>query len=328
MNNKKLPLGNLRSAKGITVKLLIICAAITLSACGGQQNTTSSESSTPPPSSSSQWSEQSSSTNPPPQSSSAPSLSLPPIQSGCQGYATRFWDCCKPHCGWSGNMPMGVEPNNSCGRANDPLSDRDAGSACSGGNAHTCHGLIPFAMSDQVSYGWAATQSGDICGRCYQLDFSGESYNSQGDPGSKALGKRQMIVQALNIGGDVSHGQFDILIPGGGVGLFNACSSQWGVSNNELGAQYGGFLSACKQQLGYDKSLNEYKSCVRNRCDSVFKSRGLTDLYQGCMWYVDWFQVADNPSLKYKEVACPQEIIDRSGMDRRFLNDISRQCGN
>lgn len=224
-------------------------------------------------------------------------------------------------------MPMGVEPNNSCGRANDPLSDRDAQSACSNGDAHTCYGLIPFAINDKVAYGWAATQNGDICGRCYQLEFTGESFNAGDDPGSAALRDKAMIVQALNIGGDVANSQFDILTPGGGVGLFNACSAQWGVSNNELGAQYGGFLSACKEQLGFDKSLNEYKACVAQRCDSVFASRGLTELHQGCMWFVDWFEAADNPSLRYKEVACPAELINRSGMDRTFLNDIQNSCG-
>ncbi|MEI8634903.1 hypothetical protein P4S72_28405 [Vibrio sp. PP-XX7] len=39
---------------------------------------------------------------------------------------------------------------------------------------------------------------------------------------------KTMIVQALNIGYDVSGGQFDLLVPGGGVGAFNACSAQWG----------------------------------------------------------------------------------------------------
>jgi hypothetical protein len=26
------------------------------------------------------------------------------------------------------------------------------------------------------------------------------------------------------------------------------------------------------------------------------------------MWFVDWFEVADNPKLHYNEVACPQDI--------------------
>lgn len=284
-----------------------------------QSSQSSSSSSTPVFSSSSRSS-----------SSSAPAnqLTLPKIQQGCNGYATRFWDCCKPHCGWSGNLPMGMQPNNSCGPANEPLNDINAGSACGGGNAHTCHQLIPFTMSETVAYGWAATQSGDICGRCYQIDFTGESHNSPNDPGSKALANKSMIVQALNIGGDVANGQFDILIPGGGVGLFDACTNQWRVNGGELGAQYGGFLSACKDELGFDRSLSDYKSCVVRRCNNVFGSRGLTDLEQGCLWFADWFEAADNPALKYKEVKCPTELINRSGMDRTFLNDISNRCGN
>ena len=135
-----------------------------------------------------------------------------------------------------------------------------------------------------------------------------------------------MIVEATNIGYDVSGGQFDILVPGGGVGAFNACSTQWGVSNAELGAQYGGLLAACKQELGYNASLSQYKSCLINRCNSVFGSRGLTELQQACTWYADWFEAADNPALKYKEVPCPSELISRSGMNRGVLNDIKNTC--
>ena len=60
-----------------------------------------------------------------------------------------------------------------------------------------------------------------------------------------------MVVQAINIGYDVAGGQVDLLIPGGGVGLFNACTTQWGIPVSELGAQYGGLLSACQEQVGY-----------------------------------------------------------------------------
>lgn len=136
-----------------------------------------------------------------------------------------------------------------------------------------------------------------------------------------------MVVQAINVGYDVGGGQFDLLVPGGGVGAFNACSSQWGVSNSELGAQYGGFLAACKQQLGYNASLSSYKSCVAQKCTSVFQARGLTDLAAGCSWFVDWFQTADNPSLRYKEVACPAALTGESGMNRSSRNDISSACG-
>ncbi|MES2823355.1 MAG: cellulose binding domain-containing protein [Pseudomonadota bacterium] len=258
--------------------------------------------------------------------SSAKSSSSAASISGCDGYATRYWDCCKPHCGWSANLPSGVSALPSCSATNTQLGDITAGSSCNGGNAHMCWGLTPFAVSDKLAYGYAATSNGDVCGRCYQLQFTGASHNSAGDPGSSALAGKTMIVQATNIGYDVSGGQFDILVPGGGVGAFNACSAQWGVSNAELGAQYGGLLAACKQELGYNASLASYKACLTNRCDNVFGTRGLTELQKGCRWYADWFEAADNPALKYKEVACPSELTSRSGMNRGGLNDIKNTC--
>jgi len=257
---------------------------------------------------------------------SSSASSIPPIVGGCDGYATRYWDCCKPHCGWSGNVPSLVSPLQSCAANNARLSDLTLPSSCDGGNAHMCWGMAPFAVSDTLAYGYAATSSGDVCGRCYQLQFTGASHNSPGDPGSAALAGKTMIVQATNIGYDVGGGQFDILVPGGGVGAFNACSAQWGVSNSELGAQYGGLLAACKQELGYNASLAQYKACLTNRCNSVFGSRGLTELQRACTWYADWFQAADNPALKYKEVACPAELTSRSGMNRGALNDIKTSC--
>jgi len=261
-----------------------------------------------------------------PSSASSSASSLDPITNGCSGYATRFWDCCKPHCGWSGNVPTGVEPMKSCSASNQVLSDLSAGSSCEGGDAHTCYGLAPYAVSSNLSYGYAATSSGDVCGRCYQLEFTGQSHNAPGDPGSAALAGKSMIVQAINVGFDVGGGQFDIMIPGGGVGAFNGCSNQWGVSNSELGAQYGGFLSACKDELGYNASGAEYKSCVTNRCNNIFGSRGLTDLQAGCLWYADWFEAADNPALRYREVACPAELATASGMNRSALGDINNSC--
>ncbi len=262
--------------------------------------------------------------------SSVASSAASSIQTGatCNGYATRYWDCCKAHCSWTANVPSVVNPLPSCSSNNTRLSDVNAASACGngGGSAHMCWGMAPFAVNDRLAYGYAATASGDVCGRCYQLEFTGQSHNSPGDPGSAALAGKVMIVQATNIGYDVGGGQFDILVPGGGVGAFNACSAQWGVSNSELGAQYGGFLAACKQELGYNASLSQYKTCLTNRCNSVFGSRGLTELQQACTWYANWFEAADNPALKYKEVACPAELTSRSGMNRGPLNDIRTSC--
>lgn len=240
-------------------------------------------------------------------------MMLQPIQGGQNGYATRFWDCCKPHCGWRNNVPGNTNPMNSCNQSDDSLGGNyDAASGCNGGNAFTCHSLAPWSLGTHLSYGYAATSNGDVCGRCYQLQFTGSSHNAGNDPGSATLNGKQMVVQAINVGFDVSGGQFDLLVPGGGVGAFNACSSQWGVSTSELGAQYGGFLAACKSGGNHES----WKTCVLNRCSSVFGQRGLTELEAGCRWFVEWFQVADNPDLVYREVDCPQELTAKTGMRR------------
>jgi len=94
------------------------------------------------------------------------------------------------------------------------------------------------------------------------------------------------------------------MIPGGGVGLFDAISNQAkgnGVSNPSLGAQYGGFRTTC----GTDKT------CIRNMCQQNFGTSGLAWLKAGCDWYVDWFDAADNPNVNFTEVTCPQALIDR-----------------
>ncbi len=92
-----------------------------------------------------------------------------------------------------------------------------------------------------------------------------------------------------NAGGDLGGGQFDILIPGGGVGLFNGCSSQWGAPADGWGNRYGGVSSEaeCNQLPG--------------------------ELQEGCRWRFQWFENADNPEMNYYEVGCPAELIDRSG---------------
>ncbi|HKU39894.1 MAG TPA: hypothetical protein VJR89_17160 [Polyangiales bacterium] len=236
----------------------------------------------------------------------------PPITGGCSGFATRYWDCCKPHCGWAANVPGG-SPLPACDRSDNNVGSPDAANSCTGGNAFMCHSLAPWAVNSQLSFGYsavAARTGADICGKCFQLDFSGSSHNAGNDPGSSALRGKTMIIQAINIGGDVAGGQFDISVPGGGVGQFNACSTQWGVASSQLGQTYGGFLATCKSQANASDH-NALKSCVMQKCTSVFESKGLTELMAGCKWFVDWFEVADNPALKYQEVACPNELMNK-----------------
>jgi hypothetical protein len=228
-----------------------------------------------------------------------------PIQGGQSGFATRYWDCCKPSCGWSGNANPTVK---SCDQGDNNLGANDQQNSCEANGqsgAFTCHSMAPWAHSNVVSYGFAAV-NGVGCGTCFQIEFPGTSQRGGNDPGSAALSGKTMVVMATNVGG-IEQNQFDLLVPGGGVGDFNGCSGQWGVDNGELGAQYGGFLSVCREQNGFENH-DGVKSCVRDKCDSVFGSRGLTELYDGCMWFVDWYQAADNPDIRFQQINCPQEL--------------------
>ena len=111
-----------------------------------------------------------------------------------------------------------------------------------------------------------------------------------------------MIIQIINNGG-VAQDQFDLLIPGGGVGDFDACTRQWGVS--DLGARYGGFLLGC----------NGDTNCVRNKCETIFADK--PDLMEGCEWFLGWYNAADNPNFVYERIDCPAEIMERSGLQDR-----------
>jgi hypothetical protein len=204
---------------------------------------------------------------------------LPPIVNGQQAKTTRYWDCCKPHCGWHSNMKM-------CDINGNEISDKNAKSSCEGGPAFQCMDYAPIEVNSKVSYGWAAFNNGGTqCGDCFQLDFQG------------AASGKQMIVQIINIG-DGGANAFDLLIPGGGVGAMNGCSRQW--NNAPLGVQYGGFAATCGANA----------DCIRGMCDKAFGNR--PDLMRGCNWYLTWFNMANNPNVTYARVSCPQKIKDIS----------------
>ena len=240
------------------------------------------------------------------------SVEQPPrIDGGSPGWASRYWDCCKPACGWTGTVPGGSTPVSSCTAQGQSMgSNYDARNACeSGGSAYMCQDFGPWAVSDTLAYGFAAVSRSDYCGRCYQLQFTGKSHNATTDAGSASLSNKTMIVQAINNGG-VGSDQFDLLIPGGGVGDFDACSSSWGTSS--LGERYGGFFLACQKQNGFNHEVS--KTCAKDKCQSVFANK--PDLLRGCLFFTDWFNAPDNPALVFKEVTCPAAITSKSGLKR------------
>ncbi|KAI0516939.1 glycoside hydrolase family 45 protein [Xylaria bambusicola] len=215
----------------------------------------------------------------------ATTLTAPAHAASGNGVTTRYWDCCKPSCAWSGKAAVS-SPAQTCDRNNNPLTDADAKSGCDGGVAYTCSNYSPWAVNDDLSYGFAATaisggSEASWCCACYQLEFT-----------SGPVAGKKMIVQSTNTGGDLGSNHFDILMPGGGVGLFDGCSAQFGQALP--GQQYGGVGS-------------------RSECDSASMPESLR---AGCKWRFDWFQNADNPSVSFTQVACPAELTAISGCKR------------
>jgi len=218
-----------------------------------------------------------------------PGPALPDVTSGTVHWASRYWDCCKPHCSTNGNIP-------SCG--SDGVSKNSGTSACSGGSAYTCYNQAPRAIGDNVSYGYVAVPN-PSCGSCYHLQFTGQGQFSATDPGSKALAGKHMIVKISNTGGDVASNQFDLMIPGGGVGQnANTCTGEWKLSSSDLGPTQGGFLTGCTGTYAAKRD------CVRQKC--MLLPDG--DLRKGCIWFVDWYAAADNPTFHYESIQCPSDI--------------------
>jgi hypothetical protein len=207
-----------------------------------------------------------------------------PDVSGGEGFATRYWDCCQPACAVSGGHKCSQDGVTQTG---------DNGSACAGGGAFACYDDAPRAVSNCLSYGHTA-KANPNCGGCFRIQFTGTGHDNPNDIGSRLIQSKQMIVKVTNTGSDVAGNQFDLMIPGGGVGLFNACSRQWGT--DDLGGQYGGFLAACTTGTHAQK-----KECVRQRCMSVPAGSAR----DGCLWFVDWFEIADNPNFTSEPTNCP-----------------------
>jgi hypothetical protein len=217
-----------------------------------------------------------------PQAPDCSGENLPNVTGG-EGYTTRYWDCCQTACSQNDGHRCSQDGVTRTGNSQ---------SSCQGGGSFACYDESPHAVSDCLSYGYIA-KANPNCGGCYRIQFTGEGEYNANDPGSKLIRGKQMIVKVSNTGSDVAGNQFDLMIPGGGVGLFNACSRQW--NSNDLGAQYGGFLTNCTG------SYSAKKECVRQQCSKIPAGAAR----DGCLWFVDWLQAADDPKFTSQATDCP-----------------------
>jgi hypothetical protein len=215
------------------------------------------------------------------------------------GWGTRYWDCCKPHCGWDGNVGKNAQDKREAKTTTQTCDNKmetignGYKSVCDGGEAGVCDFQAPWAATDNIAFGFAAVPAADgaKCGYCYLLTFDGGDHQG----GGSGLNGKKMVIMVSNIGGDVQQGQFDIMIPGGGVGAFNGCGRQLGI--NSMGSQYGGYLSECG---------GGNKGCLLDKCKQLSK---FPKLQAGCEFLANWLNAADNPTFKYEELReCPWEL--------------------
>ena len=262
-----------------------------------------------------------------------------------KGWNSRYWDACKPHCSWISNGQEGktdtttqesyekgmttarncnihdVEvPTFTLGHAVQQYWYGFEGTNSACGNAKekgvfTCTDMAPIAVNENLSYAYVAGPgSQTTCGKCFHLQYDGSfkdaSANNAAKETHKALKGKHIVVMTSNIGHDVEKGQFDLMVPGGGVGAFDALSVQVNGANVNWGAGFGGFLTECQSKHGYDNKLEVYQQCVRDMCDAAFANSGFPNLLRGCHWFADWYMAADNPTYHWEEVECPQYLID------------------
>jgi len=207
------------------------------------------------------------------------------VCSAGNGISTRYWDCCKPSCAWPGKASFNG-PVQTCAKDGVTVLDANTASACNSGTAYTCNNNQPWAADSNLAYGYVAGAldglgEWDSCCACYELTFT-----------SGPVSGKKMVVQITNTGGDLGTNHLDIQMPGGGVGIFNGCTSQWGAPSNGWGAQYGGVST-------------------RADCDQL-----PSQLRAGCYWRFDWFLNADNPNYTYTRVTCPAVLTNNTGCIR------------
>jgi len=143
-------------------------------------------------------------------------------------------------------------------------------------------------VSDTLSLGFAAAHiqhQGEwhTCCACYELTFQG------------SLWGKKLLVQVTNSGTDLLENQFDLQIPGGGVGIFNGCQAQWNTGVDGWGDRYGG----CRW---------------REECYNL-----PPQLQAGCFWRFDW--LGDNPLMTFKRYRCPAALTSKTGCVRQDDNN-------
>lgn len=96
------------------------------------------------------------------------------------GVTTRYWDCCKPSCGWTGKAAFS-SPVQTCDINDNPITNGgDAVNGCpelGGGSSFMCSSQQPWAINDNLAYGFSAVtgsqSEASSCCACYAYVHDG-----------------------------------------------------------------------------------------------------------------------------------------------------------
>lgn len=204
------------------------------------------------------------------------------------GKTTRYWDCCKPSCSWPGKANF-TAPVRNCKVDGLTSTSNNDQSGCNGGPAYICTNQQPFSVNSNLAYGFAAGKlknqvESDWCCGCYEMTFDGT--DNQGGSSAQLIKGKRLVVQVTNTGGDLGDNHFDLQIPGGGVGIFNGCTAEYGAPTDGWGQRYGGVSS-------------------ESQCSTLPSS-----LQNGCKFRFGFMGGADNPNVQFRRVYCPKELVD------------------
>ena len=177
------------------------------------------------------------------------------IEAGKTANVTHFWDCCKPSCGWDdgrgqGRLPLKAMCDHN-GRKVGGLGI-EAESACDakkGKGVTTCPDMAPFQDLETGHWmGFVATQDLGTkaeCCECYKLKF--------------LTGNATLWVQIISHGH--VNGIFDLLVPGGGLGEFDGCSSIFPHSSRVPQSRFGGLHSPSECDVAFGEHAGAVSSC-------------------------------------------------------------------
>lgn len=244
---------------------------------------------------------------------------------------TRYWDCNRPTCSWN---PNSCGTTGTCANCSGCVNQAGT-TGCPTGTQASLNNLL-YEQNGKV-YGTAAgsgslsiTSSGGLaCGKCYELEITGQCGNPYNYTGTnncngcqpyvnEAAAGEKLTVMITNSCPDWQPGQNCCTGCTNCQGCGGGCppTSQ---DKNVRGANYHfdiaipgggqGAAAACPQ--GYTWKVNSVEDCTN---PSVLP-QDTPEYRNSCLIYYNNLNGMDNPMVAFKEVPCPENIPSYQGLN-------------